>query len=207
MKYGFIKVATAIPEVRIADTKFNLEAIEKQIVMAEGQGVEIIVFPEFCITGYTCQDLFRQQLLLDDSEHAMMMLLDFTRQLDIIAIVGTPVCVGPLLLKLCCRGSARKNHRNRAKDLSAELCRVLRKALVCIGTRPLSNTNTLRWSDRIGYASTSDIPYCRRSEVRNRNLRGHLGTHSAKQCTHIGRRGDYVQPFGKYRTDWQAPLS
>ena len=98
MKYGFIKVATAIPEVRIADTKFNLEAIEKQIVMAEGQGVEIIVFPEFCITGYTCQDLFRQQLLLDDSEHAMMMLLDFTRQLDIIAIVGIPVCVGPLLL-------------------------------------------------------------------------------------------------------------
>ena len=48
MKYGFIKVATAIPEVKIADTKFNLEAIEKQIVMAEGQGVEIIVFPEFC---------------------------------------------------------------------------------------------------------------------------------------------------------------
>ena len=98
MKYGFIKVATAIPEVRIADTKFNLDAIEKQIIAAEGQGVEIIVFPEFCITGYTCQDLFRQQLLLDDSEHAMMMLLDFTRQLDIIAIVGIPVCVGPLLL-------------------------------------------------------------------------------------------------------------
>jgi NAD+ synthetase len=98
MKYGFIKVATAIPEVRIADTKFNLDAIEKQIIAAEGQGVEIIVFPEFCITGYTCQDLFRQQLLLDNSEHAMMMLLDFTRQLDIIAIVGIPVCVGPLLL-------------------------------------------------------------------------------------------------------------
>ena len=54
MKYGFIKVATAIPEVRIADTKFNLDAIEKQIIAAEGQGVEIIVFPEFCITGYTC---------------------------------------------------------------------------------------------------------------------------------------------------------
>ena len=52
MKYGFIKVATAIPEVRIADTKFNLDAIEKQIIAAEGQGVEIIVFPEFCITSY-----------------------------------------------------------------------------------------------------------------------------------------------------------
>lgn len=98
MKYGFIKVATAIPEVRIADTKFNLEAIEKQIVMAEGQGVEIIVFPEFCITGYTCQDLFRQQQLLDDAERAMLRLLDFTRQLDIIAIVGAPVSVGSILL-------------------------------------------------------------------------------------------------------------
>lgn len=98
MKYGFIKVATAIPEVRIADTKFNLEAIERQIVMAEGQGVEIIVFPEFCITGYTCQDLFRQQQLLDDAERAMLRLLDFTRQLDIIAIVGTPVSVGSILL-------------------------------------------------------------------------------------------------------------
>ncbi|WP_278996535.1 NAD(+) synthase [Prevotella disiens] len=98
MKYGFIKVATAIPEVRIADTKFNLEAIERQIVMAEGQGVEIIVFPEFCITGYTCQDLFRQQQLLDDAERAMLRLLDFTRQLDIIAIVGAPVSVGSILL-------------------------------------------------------------------------------------------------------------
>lgn len=98
MKYGFIKVATAIPEVRIADTKLNLEAIEKQIVMAEGQGVEIIVFPEFCITGYTCQDLFRQQQLLDDAERAMLRLLDFTRQLDIIAIVGAPVSVGSILL-------------------------------------------------------------------------------------------------------------
>ena len=98
MKYGFIKVATAIPEVRIADTKFNLEAIGGQRVMAEGQGVEIIVFPEFCITGYTCQDLFRQQQLLDDAERAMLRLLDFTRQLDIIAIVGTPVSVGSILL-------------------------------------------------------------------------------------------------------------
>lgn len=98
MEYGFIKVATAIPSVKVGDVKFNTRLIESQIALAEGQGVEIIVFPELCITGYTCQDLFLQQMLLESAETAMMMLLDFTRQLDIISIVGLPVVVGDLLL-------------------------------------------------------------------------------------------------------------
>lgn len=98
MEYGFIKVATAIPSVKVGDVKFNTRQIENQIALAEGQGVEIIVFPELCITGYTCQDLFLQQMLLESAETAMMMLLDFTRQLDIISIVGLPVVVGDLLL-------------------------------------------------------------------------------------------------------------
>ncbi len=98
MEYGFIKVATAIPSVKVGDVKFNTRRIESQIALAEGQGVEIIVFPELCITGYTCQDLFLQQMLLESAETAMMMLLDFTRQLDIISIVGLPVVVGDLLL-------------------------------------------------------------------------------------------------------------
>ena len=98
MEHGFIKVAAAVPAVKVADCKYNVEQIEEQIVLAEGQGVEIIVFPELCITGYSCQDLFRQQLLLEASESAVLLLLDFTRQLDIISIVGLPVAVGDLLL-------------------------------------------------------------------------------------------------------------
>ena len=98
MKHGLIKVASAIPALKVADTKFNLIETEKQIVSAEGQGVEIIVFPELSITGYTCQDLFQQQLLLDDAEQAVLELLDFTRQLDITVIVGAPITVGALLL-------------------------------------------------------------------------------------------------------------
>ena len=98
MKHGLIKVASAIPALKVADTKFNLIETEKQIVSAEGQGVEIIVFPELCVTGYTCQDLFQQQLLLDDAEQAVLELLDFTRQLDITVIVGAPIAVGALLL-------------------------------------------------------------------------------------------------------------
>ena len=98
MNYGYIKVASAIPSVKVGDCHYNLQEIEQTIIRAEGQHVEVIVFPELSITGYTCQDLFRQQLLLDASEQAIVMLLDFTRQLDIISIVGVPVQVGSILL-------------------------------------------------------------------------------------------------------------
>ncbi len=98
MNYGFIKVASAVPSVKVSDCKYNVEQIEQQIILAEGQGVEIIVFPELSLTGYTCQDLFRQNLLLETTESAMLMLLDFTRQLNIISIVGLPIAVGDLLL-------------------------------------------------------------------------------------------------------------
>ena len=98
MKYGFIKVASAIPSVKVGDVVFNAQQIEDLIAQAEGKGVEIITFPELSITGYSCQDLFRQQMLLETSEQAVMMLLDFTRKLDIISIVGAPVVAGDLLL-------------------------------------------------------------------------------------------------------------
>jgi len=97
MKYGLIKVAAAIPGVRVADTEYNVQQIENLIAQAEGRGVEVIVFPELSITGYSCQDLFRQQLLIDKAEVGLMMLLDFTRKLDIIAVVGLPVRIGALL--------------------------------------------------------------------------------------------------------------
>lgn len=97
MKYGLIKVAAAIPSVRVADVEYNLQQIESLIAQAEGKGVEIMVFPELSLTGYTCQDLFRQQLLLDKAEEALLVLLDFTRKLDIITVVGLPVRIGSLI--------------------------------------------------------------------------------------------------------------
>ncbi len=98
MQNGFIKVAAAIPSVKVADCSYNVQQIESLIAMAEGKGVEVIIFPELCITGYTCQDLFKQTLLLEQAETSVLMLLDFTRKLDIISIVGVPVVVGDLLL-------------------------------------------------------------------------------------------------------------
>ena len=97
MKYGLIKVAAAIPGVRVADIDYNVQQIESLIVQAEGKGVELLVFPELSLTGYTCQDLFRQQLLLDKCEEALIRLLDITRKLDVISVVGLPVRIGSLL--------------------------------------------------------------------------------------------------------------
>ena len=98
MNYGFVKVASAIPSLKVADCTYNIQQIESLIVQAEGKGVEIIAFPELCICGYSCQDLFGQQLLLEKCEESLFKLLDFTRSLQIISIVGMPVMVGGLLM-------------------------------------------------------------------------------------------------------------
>ena len=58
MKYGFVNVAAAVPMVKVADVEYNVQQVESIIAQAEGRGVEVIVFPELCLTGYTCQDLF-----------------------------------------------------------------------------------------------------------------------------------------------------
>ena len=97
MKYGFVNVAAAVPTVKVADVEYNVQQVESLIAQAEDRGVEIVVFPELCITGYSCQDLFKEQLLLDHAEEGVVKLLDFTRKLNVIAIVGLPVVVNGLL--------------------------------------------------------------------------------------------------------------
>ena len=97
MKYGFVKVAAAVPAVKVADVEYNVQQIESLIAQAEGRGVEMIVLPELCLTGYSCQDLFKQQALIDRAEQGVMVLLDFTRKLDIITVVGLPVVINSLL--------------------------------------------------------------------------------------------------------------
>ena len=98
MKYGFVRVAAAVPAVKVADCKFNAQQIETQIAIADGKGVQIIIFPELSITGYTCADLFGQTLLLEEAEIALMQIMNNTRQMDIISIIGMPVVMNSTLL-------------------------------------------------------------------------------------------------------------
>ena len=97
MKHGFIQVAAAVPAVKVADVDYNVQQVESMIAQAERQGVEVVVFPELCLTGYSCQDLFKEQLLIDKAEEGLLALLDFTRKLNVISIIGLPVQAGGLL--------------------------------------------------------------------------------------------------------------
>ena len=98
MKYGFVKVATAIPTVKVADCKYNAQQIDTLIAIADGKGAQVIVFPELCITGCTCADLFGQSLLLGEAEIALMQIMNNTRQMDIISLVGMPVAIHSTLM-------------------------------------------------------------------------------------------------------------
>ena len=108
MRYGFITVASAVPSVRVADTDFNVNEIVKLIDEAESKGVEIIVFPELSVTGYSCQDLFAQQALLRQAEKAVGHLLTSTRDYNITSIVGAPVVIGSQLYN--CALVVQKGH-------------------------------------------------------------------------------------------------
>ncbi len=98
MNYGFVKVAAAVLRVKIADCKYNAGQLESLIAIADGKGVQIITFPEMCITAYTCGDLFGQQLLLEEAEMGLMQILNNTRQLDIISILGMPIAVNSTVI-------------------------------------------------------------------------------------------------------------
>ena len=94
MRHGFIKVAAATPDIRVADVDYNKGQIIKQMDEAAEAGAKIIVFPELCITGYTCSDLFLQDILLNSAKKALVEIAEHTKNLDALVFVGVPIAVG-----------------------------------------------------------------------------------------------------------------
>lgn len=90
MKQGFIKAAALTPKIKVADTRYNEEQIKLCLEEAYEKGAKVIVLPELCITGYTCGDLFLQELLLNDALSALKELADFTDGHDALVFVGLP---------------------------------------------------------------------------------------------------------------------
>lgn len=97
MKDGFIRIAAATPLIKVADCDYNTEKIIELINSAEKQEIKLIVFPELCITGYTCGDLFLQDTLLKCAIDGIKKIKDHTVGKDIVAVVGFPfLMVGKL---------------------------------------------------------------------------------------------------------------
>lgn len=107
MKDGFITVATATPQVAVADCEANAQAILACINEMAAAHAKVMVLPELCITGYTCSDLFWQTKLLDEAEAALSVITEGSRQVDALIAVGMPLRVAGKLLNVAailCRG-------------------------------------------------------------------------------------------------------
>ncbi|HAB67455.1 MAG TPA: NAD(+) synthase [Firmicutes bacterium] len=89
--YGYARVAASVPELKVGNVEFNTKEVIKEIKDLNKEGVQIVTFPELCLTGYTCADLFSQDILLTKSKDAIKKVMNETKSLDIISIIGAPI--------------------------------------------------------------------------------------------------------------------
>ena len=113
MRDGWIKVAAGTPHIRVADCRYNAEQVFTLMREADKQGVRVLALPELCLTGYTCGDLFLQDTLLRGAEEGLATVLEATKNLDMLTVVGLPV-----------------RHRNKLYNCAAVLHRGKLLALV-----------------------------------------------------------------------------
>ncbi|MCX7747670.1 MAG: NAD(+) synthase [Clostridia bacterium] len=91
MNYGFVRVAAAVPSLKVADCEYNAQSLIRMTRKVCDEKVQIIVFPELSITGYTCGDLFHQQVLLKESLAQLQCILNATKDTEIVVILGMPI--------------------------------------------------------------------------------------------------------------------
>ena len=93
-EFGYVRVSAVVPELKVANPVFNTEVILKEMDILESKGVQIALFPELCLTGYTCGDLFLQDLLLESARDGLVKIKQATKDKNIYVIVGLPFLVG-----------------------------------------------------------------------------------------------------------------
>ena len=93
MKYGFLKVCAATPQIKVADCEFNKKSILESIKTAHKNKVKVAVFPELCVTGAACGDLFLHKPLLDGAKNAVLSIAEGTKKTDILCIIGAPLLI------------------------------------------------------------------------------------------------------------------
>lgn len=99
-EFGFIRVAAIVPQLKVAAVKFNVTEIEKQLAIANSQGVHLATLPELCITGYTCADLFQQELLQQQALKGLKQLVKQSQNWDLCFVVGLPLKINHQLFNV-----------------------------------------------------------------------------------------------------------
>ena len=90
-EYGFVRIGALVPELKVADVMYNSEQLIKEIRKASSSDINILVTPELSLTGYTCADLFHQNILIKESEDGLRKVIEETKDLDIVSIIGLPI--------------------------------------------------------------------------------------------------------------------
>ena len=90
-KFGYVRVAASVPEIKVANVEFNVKEIVNEIKKLAKEGVQVVTFPELSLTGYTCGDLFNQDFLAEKSIEGLDTIVKDTAKLDIVSIVGMPI--------------------------------------------------------------------------------------------------------------------
>lgn len=97
MKDGFIKIGACTAEVKVANTKYNVDKVKEEIKTLYEKGVKVMVFPELCLTAYTCGDLFYDETLLDSAKDAIKEIKEFSKGIKAFIAVGAPIRLGSLI--------------------------------------------------------------------------------------------------------------
>lgn len=92
MRHGFVKIAAATPKIQVARCNYNAEKIMELIDIAEKSQVKVLVFPELCLTGYTCGELFLQDTLLNSAKEQLIRIVEYTLGMDVLVTLGIPIC-------------------------------------------------------------------------------------------------------------------
>ncbi len=92
MRHGFVKVAAATPKIQVARCNYNADRIIELIDIAEKSEIKVLVFPELCLTGYTCGELFLQDTLINSALEQLMRIVDYTLGMDVLVTLGLPIC-------------------------------------------------------------------------------------------------------------------
>ncbi len=136
MKDGFLRIACATPEIRVADCEFNAKSICELAARGAEAEASLIVFPELCLTGYTCGDLFLQQTLQKGAEDALCRVLSETADLDCVLAIGLPVVAGGKLYNAAAVLFAGRSSALFQRP-SSRIIRILRASPFHPGERPL----------------------------------------------------------------------
>ena len=138
---SYIRIAAIVPELKIGDVEFNTKEIISAMQKAKSEGAEIVLFPELCITGYTCADLFYQSKLRREAVNALIEIVKASGLIGITAVIGLPVEVNsklyncaaltPILVVRCSVRMLRVMFRSRLDVMAVSISRRVVRRRIC----------------------------------------------------------------------------